>query len=183
MGNQADLEKVLQSMDVGERIVVPGRGGWQMQIIRTNVGIECDFVHINFAPYGGDKFFVYSTVVNPYGAGKVFNETTLGVPCRNCGMAVDGRVVGATVLDATDKVTDRFSWSNIVYGKNPGSFAISTDGELTVNGQSKGYLHVVFLADKNRIDGYVGVFRPVKPSGAVKVLEMEDLVLASLTKA
>ncbi len=179
MKNQTDLEKVLRAMAADEMFAIPGRGGWAMEVTCVKPGVEFDFKHVNSVLDGGEKFFAYNTAGNQYGAGKVFNETTLGVSCRNCGVAVDGNIVGATVLDATGKVTDRLSWSNIVYTKS-GSFAISAEGELAVNGQPKGYLHAVFLADKNRIDGYVGVFRPVKPAGAVQVLEMEQLVLASL---
>src|SRR3989344_3977431 len=182
MNNQADCERVLQAMAVGEMIVIPGRGGWAMKVMRANTDLEFDFTHVNYASDSGEKFYVYDTVDNPHGAGKVFNERTLGVPCRNCGVVIDGNIVGATVLDTANKVTGRFSWSNVIYGKG-GSFSISPDGELVVNGQSQGYLHGVFLADKNRIDGYVGVFRPTKPVSAVLVAEMEQLVLAWMTAA
>lgn len=182
MKNQASLESVLGAMAVGETVSIPGRGGWVMKVTRATGGVEFDFAHVNRVPDGGEKFFVFTTAGNQYGAGKIVQETTLGVPCRDCGLVIDGHIVGATVLDATGKVTNRFSWSNIVYGKK-GTFSISAEGELVVNGQSNGYLHAVFLADKNRIVGYVGVFRPAKPTDAVQVLEMEQLVLASLAAA
>lgn len=177
--NQTDLKSVLWVMAAGETVTIPGRGGWAMEVTCIKPGVEFDFKHVNSAPDGGEKFFVYNTAGNQYGAGKVFNETTLGVPCRNCGVDTDGKIVGALALDATGKVTDRISWSNIVFAKG-GFFTVSADGELVVNGQPKGFLHEVFLADKNRIDGYVGVFRPTKPTGTVQVKEMEQLVLASL---
>ena len=39
--------------------------------------------------------------------------------------------------------------------------------------------NAVFLPDKNRLDGYVGVFKP-EPVEIIKVLEMEDLILTSI---
>ncbi|HSR89190.1 MAG TPA: hypothetical protein VLK22_02190 [Candidatus Udaeobacter sp.] len=183
VSNQVNLDRVLGALAAGETLTIPGRGGWVMKVTCVKPGVEFDFKHVNPVADGGEKFFTYNTYGNPYGAGKVYNETTLGVSCRDCGVAIDGNIVGAVVVGDTDKVEDRLSWSNIVYAKSS-SFSVGPDGKLIVNGsQYKGYLHAVFLADKNRIDGYVGVFRPTKPVGAVKVLEMEQLVLASLPTA
>jgi len=92
---------------------------------------------------------------------------------------VDDKITGAIVLDGDGKVSGRFSWSNIVFAKKQ-TFSISAEGELVVNGASEGFLHAVFLADKNRLTGYVGVFKPVKPEQPVRILEMETLVLGSV---
>lgn len=77
------------------------------------------------------------------------------------------------------KISERYSWSNLVLVQNK-NFRITLDGELQANGQSKGYLQALFLADKNRIKGFVGVFAPEKPKGKVRVLEMENLLLKCL---
>ncbi len=144
-------------------------------IVKGEEGL--DFVHLN-PTEGGYKFFQYSTVDNKYGAGMIEQEPTLGVPCRNCGVDVDGTIVGALVLDEDGKICERFSWSNLVYAQK-GEFLLSNQDELKVNGKTKGFFKAIFLADKNRIKGYVGVFGSAKPE-QVKVLEMENLLLTSI---
>lgn len=126
---------------------------------------------------GGEKFFAVTTEGNPYGAPIVIQEPSLGVPCQSCGVDIDGMIVGALIV-VMGKVVERFSWSTVIYIKK-GQFVISPDGQLTVNDQPRGWLRAVFLPDKNRMKGFVGVFGPEKPD-TVKVLEMEDLLVASL---
>lgn len=171
-----DLSTQLEQLVIGESVTIPGRGGWQMVITRNADGL--DFTHCCPVPGAGVKFFEYTTCGNPYGAGMIRQEPTLGLPCRQCGVEADGQIVGAIVLDTSGKVAGRFSWSNLQYVRRL-SFSIDHQGELRVNGASQGYLALLFLPDKNRMEGYVGVFVPVKPE-AVKVVEMEELVLASL---
>lgn len=176
--DQARVREVLDQLSVGQLVVIPGRGGWELVVTRCESGF--DFTHRNPAGDGeNDKFFAYDTTGNPYGAGKIRQEPSLGVQCRNCGVDVDGTIVGAIVLDVDGKVTARFSWSNIVFLKKQ-RFSINTQGELVVNGASQGFLHTVFMPDKNRMDGYVGVFKPNPPTNSVKVLEMETLLLNSI---
>lgn len=154
----------------GEKVQVGGRGGWLYNLIGTEEGADLEVV--NPAEDGGEKFFVFSTVGNPFGAGKIVQERTLGV------QSIEGRIIGALVVGEDGKIKERFSWSNIVFFKKK-TFSVSAGGELTVDGASKGFLAALFLADKNRIDGFVGIFKPMRPD-TVKVLEMEDLLLASI---
>jgi hypothetical protein len=172
------MAEVLESLKEGEEIIIPGRGGWEMVVKKGKDG--CDFIYRNPVNEAKDKFkfFVFDTTGNPYGAGMVVQEPTLGVPCKNCGVDVEGTIVGALVLGDDGKVKERFSWSNLVFVKK-GEFSINADGELKVNGEQKGYLQALFLPDKNRLKGYVGVFGGKKPE-KVKILEMEDLLFASV---
>ena len=168
----------MRKLNAGDVEIVQGRGGWLYKLTGTATGADIRI----YNPAGdGDKekFFAVDTAGNPYGAPMIIQEPSLGIPCRNAGVNVDGHIVGALVTDGSEKIVERFSWSNLVYIKG-GSFNISSDGELTVNGERKGYLSLIFLADKNRIQGYVGVFVPQKPVGCAKVIEMEDLLLSQL---
>jgi hypothetical protein len=169
--------EALGKMKPGESVVFPGRGGWEWEVTSCEGG-GFDATHRNPAGDGRNKFYLYTTVDNKYGAGKTKQEPSLGVPCRNCGAEVDGAVVGALVRGVDGKISERFSWSNLVFAQK-GTFSIGTDGALTVNDASKGFLQAVFLPDKNRLEGYVGVFGPTKPERVV-VLEMEELLLATI---
>lgn len=178
-----EILETLGKLAVGESVAIPGRGGWEIMLIKRGGGF--DLVHRNPAGEDQYKFFAYTTESSPYGAGMIVQEPSLGVPLAAAGIHIDivgdelaGRIVGAIVLDSEGKVTGRFSWSNVVFARKQ-TFSISPDGELTVNGVSQGYVHALFLPDKNRLEGYVGVFKPVKPTEAVKVLEMETLLFAS----
>lgn len=168
----------MRVLKVGEEEVILGRGGWLHRITGTDKGADIQIYNPDAAG-DGKKFFAVDTAGNPYGAPMIIQEPSLGVPCRNAGVNVDGNIVGALVVDESGKIAERFSWSNVVFMKG-GSFSISSEGELTVNGETKGYLSIAFLADKNRIQGYVGVFVPQKPVGAPKIVEMEDLLLQQL---
>lgn len=174
---EREVLNLLAQLKLGESMGLPGRGGWMMRVTACDTGF--DFTHRNPTEEGRSKFFEYSTAGNSYGAGKIVQEPSLGVACRQCGVEMDGAIVGAIVLGVDDKVVGRFSWSNIVFAKGQ-TFSISAEGELVVNGASQGFLHALFLPDKNRLDGYVGVFKTTKPTEAVKVLEMETLLFASL---
>lgn len=158
------------------QVIVELRGGWKARIFGTEDGTDIRL--FNPTDEGGEKFFAVTTRGNPYGAPMVVQEPTLGVPCRNCGVGVDGNIVGALVLNEDGEIVERFSWSNLVFMKD-GEFEIDSDGLLTVNGDFEGYLVAVFLPDKNRMQGYIGVFGPNKPE-SIKILEMEDLLLGSL---
>jgi hypothetical protein len=163
----------------GDELVIEGRGGWEMVVESGDKG--ADFTHQNPAlvdgQFVGYKFFAYTTRGNPYGAGKIDQEPTLGVAFKDCGVNGDGKVVGAIVVDDAGEVIGRFSWSNLVFGKDPKTFSVDADGALVVNGVPQGALAAAFLPDKNRLGGFVGVFTPTKPD-TVRMLEMEDLVLA-----
>lgn len=165
----------LKDLKPGESIMIPGRGGWRIKLIKTPEGF--DLVHFN--PIKDDenqvKFFKYTTVGNPYGAGLIDQEPTLGVTCRSCGVEADGLISGALVMNKEGKISERYSWSNLVLVQNK-SFGITFEGKLIINGGSKGYLQALFLADKNRIRGFVGVFAPEKPKEKVRILEMENLL-------
>lgn len=178
--NETLLDEILEKLGQlkpGETVTLPGRGGWKIEIAACEGG-GFDVTHYNPADGERKKFYLYTTVGNPYGAGKMKQEPSLGVPCRDCGVEVAGGIVGALVRGGDGKITDRFSWSNLVFAKN-GTFSIGSDGALTVNGAPKGFLQAVFLPDKNRLEGYVGVFVPAKPKRVV-VLEMEDMLLATI---
>jgi hypothetical protein len=167
----------LRQLKPGESVTIPGRGGWEL-VVTTCDGGEFDITHRNPVGDGRMKFFAYTTVGNKYGAGMMEQEPSLGVPCRDCGVDTDGAIVGALVRDEDGKIRERFSWSNLVFAQK-GTFSIGPDGALTVNGAPKGFLQAVFLPDKNRLRGYVGVFSPTKPA-QVMVLEMEKLLVVTI---
>ena len=171
----------LQPLKVGEDVVIPCRGGWQMVITRCEVGY--DITHHFPVPVPVDskeltlyKFFEYTTVGNQYGAGMIVEEPSLGILCRNVrGLDIDGYIVGAIVMSEADEITGRYSLSNLVFAKGQ-TFSISEDGELVVNDVLQGFVDVVFLANKNRLVGYVCVCIPAKIDRPVEIVEMEHLV-------
>lgn len=169
----------LNQLGIGEEIVIEGRGGWRIKLKKAQEGF--DLIHFN--PIKDDenqmKFFRYTTEGNAYGAGMIDQEPTLGVQCVACGVDVPGLINGALVMNKEGKIVERYSWSNLVLVQNK-NFIITVEGELKINGESKGFLQALFLADKNRIKGHVGVFAPEKPKEKVKVLEMESLLLKCL---
>lgn len=180
--------EMVKDLPEGTAINIPGRGEWRITLVRRHDGFDlfhyCPADEDDEEGYGFGKFFCYSTDRNPHGAGKIIQEPSLSVDCRAAGVDIDGRIVDAIVLDAEGKVTQRFSWSKLVFVEKR-QFTISGEGCLLVEiGREEnpfhiGYLRALFLPDKNRMDGYVGVFGPGKPE-KVRVLEMEDLLLASL---
>lgn len=179
--------EMVKDLPEGTAITIPGRGEWRITLVRRHDGFDllhyCPADEDDEEGYGFGKFFCYSTDHNPHGAGKIIQEPTLGVECRAAGVDIDGRIVGALVLDADGKVIKRFSWSKLVFVEKRG-FEITPTGLLFVQDPAGtkflvGRLRALFLPDKNRMDGYVGVFGPTKPQ-QVKVLEMEDLLLSSL---
>ncbi len=178
--NETLLDEILEKLGQlkpGETVTIPGRGGWKIEIAACEGG-GFDVAHYNPADDGRKKFYLYTTVGNKYGAGRMKQEPSLGVPCRDCGADIGGAIVGALVRGGDGKIIDRFSWSNHVFVQK-GTFSIGADGALTVNGAPKGFLQAVFLPDKNRLEGYVGVFGSAKPE-RVMVVEMEDLLLATI---
>lgn len=186
-----DILNMAKDLPYGTAITIPGRGGWQCVLTRQHQGfdftLECPEVDNDGEPMGRCKFFIVDTHGEQYGAPKVFQEPTLGVFCRNAGVDIDGRIVGALVLDVDGKITKRFSWSKLVFVEKRG-FEITPTGLLFEQDSSGtkflvGRLRALFRPDRNCLDGYVGVFGPSDPSKAdepVKILEMEDLLLASL---
>ena len=169
----------LNNLEIGGSITIPGRGGWMIKLIKTAEGF--DLVHFN--PIADDenqlKFFRYTTIDNPYGAGMIDQEPTLGVTCQSCGVNIPGLIVGALITNESgDEVAERYSWSNLVLNQNK-NFRITLEGEVIIDGQRKGYLRALFLADKRRMKGFVGIFSPEKPEN-VQVFDMEKLILNSL---
>lgn len=180
-----ELVGVLAKLRPEEEVVILGSGGWELAV-KPRQGGGFDFTHRNPTGDGRLKFFSYDTTGNPYGAGKIVQEPSLGVSLQDAGIHIDivgaelaGRIIGAIVLDAESKVVGRFSWSNVVFARKQ-ALSISNDGELVIDGTSQGYVHAIFLPDKNQLDGYVGVFRPTRPTKPVQVIEIETLLFASL---
>lgn len=181
MNARVEVGIALAGLQGGESVIVSLRKGWRLKITyRGEDGFDATLEnpHIVAGEESGLKFYAVDTTGHPYGAPMVVQEPTLGIPLRDCGVDVDGTVVGAIVRDAEGTVTSRFSWSNLVFVKQQ-TFSISPDGKLVVDGVSQGYLYGLFLPDKNRMRGYVGVFGPTKPED-VRFVEMEDLVFNTL---
>ena len=187
--NDASLKvlEMVKDLPEGTAITIPGRGEWLITLVQRQEGFDlfhyCPADEDDEEGYGFGKFFCYSTEGNPHGAGKIIQEPTLGIPCRAAGVDIDGRIVGAIILDAGGRVIQRFLWSKLVFIEKR-RFTISRNGCLLLAGSPaiepdpNLFLRALFLPDKNLLDGYVGVFGPTKPE-KVKVLEMEDLLLAS----
>ena len=161
----------LKAIAPGQTLVIEGRKGWFYLLTGTEKGADLEVINPT-EDLQGEKFFTFSTVGNPYGAGKIFQERTLGI---QVGQRL---IVGALVLDDQKKISKRFSWSNLVYIQNKTVEIV--DGELFIDGVTNGFLKVAFLADKNRIDGFVGIFVPDRPEDEVKEVEMESLLLDSI---
>jgi len=164
-------------MEIGQSLTVPGLQGWKTKVTKKENGFDTKIYH----PTEDGKcemFFTIDTSGNPYRAPEVIQETTLGIPCKEIGINNDGNVVGALVIGVSGKIDERFSWTNVVFMKNL-TFSISEEGELLIDGKSKGFLQLLFLPDKNRMKGFVGVFIP-KKSKEVKIIELEDLLLEQL---
>jgi len=151
------------------------RGGWLLEISEGPDG--ADIRVYNPSDNGQKKFFEYSTHGNPYGAGKIIQEPSLGIPLGNIGIDLDDFLVGMLVIDSSGKVVERFSLTNAILMKKQ-IIHVSSSGELFVNGSTKGFLTILFMPDKNRLSGYVGVFS-FKKSGKVKIVEMEDLLFSN----
>ena len=175
--------RVLEDLGQPDGLTLAGRGGWEYKIVPAEGGEGCDIVITNPADTeGGQKFYAVTTVGNRYGAPTIVQEPTLGVALASIDLdfseeaAKEGFLVGAITLFADGAVNSRFSWSNLVYMQE-GSFEISGSGKLAVNGEPHGYLHCLILPDKNRMTGYVGIFKPVPNNDVVKVFELEDLAV------
>lgn len=197
----------LTKMGIGENWDTPLRKGWRIKFTKTEDGFDVK-IYNPAADNKGEMFFVVDTSNNPYGAPEVIQETTLGIPfqvtdgSKTTGVyntngelkianhnflistnpireTIEDKIVGALVIGKSGKIEERFSWTNVIFMKNLSLF-ISEEGELFINDKSKGFLHLLFLPDKNRMKGYVGVFTPEK-SNLVKIIEMEDLLLSQLS--
>ncbi len=170
------VNEELKDLEIGESIILPVKGGWELRITAAKNGLE--FKHYN--PWKGDRnkeaFYTYSNR-NPNGSGMMDQEKTLGIPCRECGINNDGRIIGILVTDEVGKIVDRFSLSKIVYLQER-NLNITENGEVKINEESKGFVHLLFLPDKNRLDGFVCITTPNKQE--VKIMEMEDLLMCQI---
>ncbi|MDA3840055.1 MAG: hypothetical protein PF572_03110 [Patescibacteria group bacterium] len=162
-------------LDPGQEIVVKGRGGWLNRLTGTPDG--ADLLHYNPADNGIKKFYEYSTHENPHGAGIVFQEPDLGIPLDTIGVSEEGKLIGMLVVNDSGDVVERFSITNAMLRLKK-VVLVSSEGELSINGEFKGFLSLLFSPDKNRLSGYVGIFTPKKPE-VVKVAEMENLIFSS----
>jgi hypothetical protein len=152
------------------------RKGWEAKIVNSGEGT--DIILRNPTDDGeGRKFFEITTVGDPYGAPRVVQEPSLGIPARDAGIDVDGNLVGFVVV-RDGEIVERASLSNLVYMKES-TVRVSEDGELFINDESKGYIQLIFNPDKNRLIGLVAFIGADKPD-QVKVLEMEEAALALL---
>ncbi len=173
---QEEVLKDLESLEIGESVIVPVKGGWELEITKTENGLE--FKHYN--PWKGDRskeaFYTYSNR-NPNGSGMMDQEKTVGIPCRKCGIDSDGRIIGVLVTDNSEEIVDRFSLSKIIYVQER-NLNITENGEVKIDEESKGFVHLLFLPDKNRLDGFVCITTPNKQE--VKIMEMEDLLMRQI---
>ncbi len=170
------LNLLIQKMEKGEKMLFFNRGGWQTELLLVKDGIFDVKIH-HLSKEGNELFFNIETKNNNYGAPLVVQEPSFGIPCdKITDNALKGFIVGALIVEE-GKITERFSWSNLFLKGL--TFNISSSGELKVNGKSRGFLSLLFLPDKNRMEGYVGVFTPQAPK-KIKVVEMEDLLLSQL---
>jgi len=174
---QENILEDFEDLEIGQSVIISVKGGWELEITMTEKGLE--FRHYN--PWQGDRskeaFYTYSNR-NDNGSGMMDQEKTLGVLCRNCGIDNDGRIVGVLVTDDKCEIVERGGLSKIVYVQEH-DFKISSEGEVQIDNESKGFVGVIFLADKNRIDGYVAVTFPQKPD-EVREIEMEDLLMCQV---
>lgn len=93
---QGNILEDLEDLGAGQSVIVPVKGGWELKVTMTEKGLE--FKHYN--PWQGDRskeaFYTYSNR-NDNGSGMMDQEKTLGIPCRDCGIKNDGRIVGVLV--------------------------------------------------------------------------------------
>ena len=174
---QKSVREDFEDLEIGQAVIISVKGGWELKVTMTERGLE--FKHYN--PWQGDRskeaFYTYLNS-NENGSGMMKQESTLGIPCRNCGIENDGRIIGALVTDDRCEIVDRFSLSKIVYVQEH-DLGISPEGEVHIDGESKGFIGTIYLPDKNRLDGYVAVTFPQKPA-EVRDIEMEDLLMCQV---
>lgn len=177
-----DIKELFRSHSVNQ-VIFDLRGGWKLRLWLNAEG-SWEMEHFNPVSETDKrrKFFIYSTVGNPYGAGKIIQEPDLALVAPKINLPV----VGALVLDQDGNIAERYSWSNLFFMKKIAA-DIDENNQLYLideNGQPifKGKLRALFLPDKNRMEGYVGIFDSVveRAEGPVRVLEMESLLLNSL---
>lgn len=152
------------------------RRGWELEIIEGEDG--ADAIIRNPDNGGGNKFFEVTTVDDPYGAPRVIQEPSLGIPARDAGLDTDGNLVGFIVVQ-DGKVVERASLSNLTYMKGS-SVTVGGEGEVFIGGEFKGYIQLVFNPDKNRLIGLVAFVGADKKFETVPVIEMEDAALLLL---
>ncbi|HBV57689.1 MAG TPA: hypothetical protein DEB73_00200 [Candidatus Magasanikbacteria bacterium] len=192
--NDATLSvlKLIRDFPKGTEITIPCRGEWECMLTSCcsrewfTATVQCPETDNDGNPTGRYKFFTVKTS-DRHGPPKVTQEPTLGIPCRAAGVDIHGHIISGLVIDADGKITKRLQWSYIVFVEKR-DFEITPTGLLFVQDPAGtkflvGRLRALFLPDKNRLDGYIGVFGPSDPDNIkpVKILNMEDLLsLASL---
>lgn len=174
-----NIEEIIAEIKEAGEITLSAVGGWKLKLMVDDNG-NIVFVHYN--PWQGDEnqhaFLESTNALDKNGMTTIVQEPTLGIPLRDCGVDNDGKVVGFLVTDKNCDITDRFSLSKLVYVQEH-SIEISRDGKVAVDGAEIGYIGVIFLADKNRMIGYVAVTFPQKPD-EVQEIEMEDLLMCQV---
>src|SRR5680860_419074 len=174
-GLKDKIPGLLGTLEIGQSVIIPVKGGWELKVTSAKDGLE--FKHYN--PWKGDRskeaFYTYSNR-NTNGSGMMDQEKTLGIPCRNCGIDNDGRIIGVLVTDGKE-IINRFSLSKIVYLQEK-NIAVSPEGEVIIDEESQGFVRLLFLPDKNRLDGFVCITTPDKHE--VKIMEMEDLLMCQI---
>lgn len=150
--------------------VIALRGGWQAIVSPSEKDGEND-ITIRNTTNGVDRWFNITTKNSQHGAPLVIQEPSLSIPGRECGLDTDQNIVGAVVLGNDGDEIQRYSWSNLHFKGIP--FHISDDGELFVEGESKGYMQFSLWPDKNRMKGVVAVFNQQRPLRKPFIVEME----------
>lgn len=174
---QKKFDDLLASMNPGESFIIPGRGGWQYKMAKTDKGFD---LYGHNPKEWGDGWFAVDTSQNQFGAPMFDQEPTLRFPFDYLGVQGTGNplkdfLVGGLVMNDNLRVIPekRFSWSNL---RNKGiPYDVSPDRVLTVQDEELGHLAVVFEPDEMRMNGHPGVFTQHKPDRVV-VLEMESLI-------
>lgn len=171
-----DIKEIVAKIKKAGGITLSAAGGWRLHL---TVDDDNNIVFVHYNPWQGDEdqhaFLESTNKLDKNGMTTIVQEPTLGIPLRDCGVDNDGKVVGFLVTDENGDIIDRFSLSKLVYVQEH-SIEIDKAGKVIVDGTEIGYIGVIFLADKNRMVGYVAVIFPGKPD-EVREIEMEDLLM------
>lgn len=160
-------------LDKDETLKIELRGGWYTEV-RGNGDGTADIETYNLDPNTGRKrWYSVTSLGNKYGGPLMYEEPDLGIKLEDVGVpGIDDRLVGFVSFGPDGKV-ERKSFSNTVFMEKK-TLDVTAEGALVINGEVVGYLAVIFMSNKARIKGYVGIFIPTKPSEPVKIMEMED---------
>lgn len=185
LNTKNDLTGVLAGLLNGESIHIQLGTQWALELTRTSAErIDATMFNAVLDAEGnevGRKFYQMSTVGNPYGAPMLVQEPSLGIPCCEAGIDLEGGLIGFVAFGEDGALVLRTSLSKLTYSpklEERATYSVSSEGEVVVGGKSLGYINAVFLPDKNRMQGYVALVRPNRPNGPVKVLEMEQVAFA-----